>query len=66
MQLSKQSDKTSNWGFSVEETRDIYITPGEKTYRSYFVPRTKGHYIIQFFYLNKKNYPFVHKEFMVQ
>ncbi|MBO5948899.1 hypothetical protein J6Q66_08700 [bacterium] len=66
MQLSKQSDKTANWGFTIEETNDIYITPGEKAYRSYFVPRSKGHYIIQFFYLNKKNYPFAHKEFMVQ
>lgn len=66
MQLSKQSDKTSNWGFTIEETNDIYITPGDKVYRSYILPRTTGHYIIQFFYLNKKNYPFVHKEFMVQ
>ena len=66
MQISKQSDKTSNWGFSIVETKDIYIVDGDKAYRGYIVPRTKGHYIIQFFYLNKKNYPFVHKEFMVQ
>lgn len=66
LQLSKQSDKTSNWGFSIIETRDLYINQGDKAYRGYILPRTKGHYIIQFFYLNKKNYPFAHKEFMVQ
>ncbi|MBQ3642021.1 hypothetical protein II906_08885 [bacterium] len=66
MQISKQDDKTSNWGYSIIEANDIYIVKGEKIYRNYFVPRTTGHYIIQFFYLNKKNYPFVHKEFMVQ
>lgn len=66
MQLSKQSDKVANWGFTIEETNDIYIVKGNNVYRSYFVPRAKGHYIIQFFYLNKKNYPFAHKEFMVQ
>ena len=66
MQISKQSDKTSNWGFSIIETKDLYIVDGDKAYRGYIVPRTKGRYIIQFFYLNKKNYPFVHKEFMVR
>ena len=66
IQLSKQNEKTSNWGFSIVETRDVYINQGDKAYRGFIVPRTKGHYIIQFFYLNKKNYPFAHKEFMVQ
>ena len=66
MQISKQDEKTSNWGYSIIESNDIYIVKGEKVYRNYFVPRTTGHYIIQFFYLNKRNYPFAHKEFMVQ
>lgn len=66
MQLSKQSDKIANWGFTIEETNDFYVVKGDNVYRSYFVPRSTGHYIIQFFYLNKKNYPFAHKEFMVQ
>lgn len=66
MQLSKQSDKIANWGFTIEETNDFYVVKGDSVYRSYFVPRSTGHYIIQFFYLNKKNYPFAHKEFMVQ
>ena len=66
MQISKQDEKTSNWGYSIIETNDIFIVKGEKIYRNYIVPRTTGHYIIQFFYLNKKNYPFAHKEFMVQ
>ena len=65
MQLSKQSDKTSNWGFSIVNTEDIYIVKGDFDYRSYFVVQTPGRYIIQFFYSNNKRYPFIHREFMV-
>ena len=40
---------------------------GTKTvYTDYIVPRNSGHYIIQFFYLNKKNYPFARREFVVK
>ncbi len=66
MQLSNQSDKTTNWGFSIIQSRDFYMEKSDRIYKSYFYAQKNGHYIIQFFYLNKKNYPFVHKEFMVQ
>ena len=66
MQISSQNEKTSNWGFSVVQTKDIYIPLSNQAYGGYFVLNNPGHYIIQFFYLNKKNYPFVHKEFMVR
>ena len=65
MELSTQSDKTTNYGYSIVSTEDLYIDKYSKTYQNYFVPHKSGRYIIQFFYLNKKNYPFAHKEFMV-
>lgn len=67
VQISKQSDKTKGlWGYSIENTKDIYILKGEKYYKDYIVIKSGGNYILQFFYLNKKNYPFVHKEFLVR
>lgn len=66
MQLSKQDDKTSNWGFSIIQTEDIYVVKGDKEFRGYVLPPSKGHYILQFFYSNNKRYPFIHREFMVQ
>lgn len=66
MQLSTQSDKTTNYGYSIISTEDLFIDKYGKSYQNYFVPRKAGRYILQFFYLNKKNYPFAHVEFMVQ
>lgn len=66
IQISKQDDKTSNWGFSIVSTEDIYIVKGDSEYKSYIVLSSPGHYIIQFFYLNNKRYPFVHREFVVR
>ena len=66
MQLSKQDDKTANWGFTIVDSKDIYVVKGDSEYKDYVVPRTKGHYIIQFFYLNNKRYPFIHREFIVE
>lgn len=65
-QLSTQSDKTANYGFSLIETEDLYIDKYSKMYKDYFVPKKSGRYILQFFYLNKKNYPFAHIEFVVK
>lgn len=64
--ISTQSDKVTNFGYSKIESRDIYIVKGDNIYKDYFVPRKSGHYILQFFYLNKKNYPFIHVEFTVK
>jgi len=66
VQISKQDDKTSNWGFSIVQSNDLYLDLSQKTYRDYIYIQQPGHYILQFFYLNNKNYPFVHKEFLVQ
>ncbi|MBE7705483.1 MAG: hypothetical protein E7Z90_06730 [Cyanobacteria bacterium SIG29] len=66
MQVSMQSEKTTNWGFSIEESNDLYIDKSSKIYRDYIYPRKTGHYILQFFYLNKKTYPFAHIEFVVR
>ncbi len=65
LQISKQEDKVSNWGFSIIMTRDIYINSGEKIYKDNLHISQPGHYIIQFFYLNNKDYPFAHREFKV-
>lgn len=66
MQISKLEEKTSNWGFSIVQTNDIYIDMAKKSYRDYIYIQRPGKYAIQFFYLNNKNYPFIHKEFWVQ
>ena len=66
MQISKQDDKTSNWGFKIIESRDISLDMAQNTYRNYLYIQMPGHYIIQFFYLNNKDYPFAHREFRVQ
>ncbi len=66
LQLSTQNEKTTNYGFSLISTQDLYIDKYSNVYTDYFVPKKSGHYIIQFFYLNKKNYPFAHKEFVVR
>ncbi len=65
MQLSKQDDKTSNWGFSIILAKDLYLSQTETSYKDYLKINQKGHYILQFFYLNNKRYPFAHIEFMV-
>lgn len=65
MQISKKNDKTSNWGLSIVMSRDIYLDMAQKVYRDYMYIQDKGHYIIQFFYLNNKDYPFAHREFNV-
>ena len=65
MQISKQDDNTSNWGFSIIMNKDIYIDMAQNTYRDYIYIQQPGHYIIQFFYLNNKDYPFAHREFRV-
>ena len=66
IQLSTQNNKTSNWGYEIIETNDIFIDKAQKIYRNYIVPRKKGHYILQFFYIDNKRYPFAPVEFMVQ
>ena len=33
LQLSKQDDKTTNWGFSIVKTQDLYLIKGETSYR---------------------------------
>jgi len=65
MQLSKQDEKTSNWGFSIVQSRDLYLSKSQKTYKDYLRITQSGHYILQFFYLSNKRYPFAHIEFMV-
>ncbi len=65
MQISSQDEKTTNWGFKINQTQDLYIDKSANFYKNYIVIQRPGRYIIQFFYLNKKNYPFIHKEFTV-
>ncbi len=66
MQLSKQDDKTSNWGFSIIQSRDFVVDMAQNQYNDHINISRPGHYILQFFYLNNKDYPFAHTEFMVQ
>ena len=66
LQLSKQDDKTTNWGFSIVKTQDLYLVQGETAYRDYIYLKNPGRYILQFFYLSNKDYPFAHIEFKVQ
>ena len=66
LQISKQDDKTSNWGYSIIQTRDIYLDLSQKAYRDYLYLQRPGRYYIQFFYLSNKNYPFARSEFWVQ
>lgn len=65
LQISSQDEKTSNWGYSLHQTKDLYLDTSLKIYRDYIVVQKPGRYILQFFYLNKKTYPFAHIEFMV-
>ena len=65
LQVSSLSDKVSNWGFSLVETRDLYIPRTDRIYKDYFIAKKPGRYVLQFFYLNKKNHPFAHIEFRV-
>ena len=64
--ISKRDDKTSNWGFSIIQSRDIFIDKTADIYNDYILIQRPGRYIIQFFYLNNKDYPFIHREFLVQ
>ena len=66
IQVSKQDEKTSNWGFSIIQSRDVYLDLSQKAYRDYIYIQRPGKYILQFFYLNNKDYPFVHREFLVR
>ncbi len=65
IQLSKVDEKTANWGFSIVQTKDIYIDMAQKTYSDYIYVQRSGRYVLQLFYLNNKDYPFIHKEFWV-
>ena len=66
MQVSKQDEKTSNWGFSIVQSRDFVVDMAQNQYIDSVRLTRPGHYILQFFYLNNKDYPFAHTEFMVQ
>ena len=66
MQVSKQDEKTSNWGFSIVNSRDFIVDRAQNQYIDSLRLTRPGHYILQFFYLNNKDYPFAHTEFMVQ
>ena len=66
LQISKQDDKTSHWGFSIIQTRDFYLDLSQKAYRDYIYIQRPGRYYIQFFYLSNKDYPFARSEFWVQ
>lgn len=67
LQISKQDDKTSNWGFSIIQTKDLYLSKSKNSmYSDYIYITRPGRYILQFFYLNNKDYPFLHREFIVQ
>ena len=66
LQISKQDEKTSNWGFSIIQTRDIYLDLSQNAYRDYLYIQRPGRYYIQFFYLSNKDYPFARSEFWVQ
>ena len=65
MQITKQDDKVSNWGFSLISAKNIYLDTSSNAYRDYIYLRQPGHYIVQFFYVNNKDYPFAHREFKV-
>ncbi len=65
MQISSKDEKTSNWGYTIRQTNDFYVNLSDNVYSNYFVLQRPGYYIIQFFYINNKRYPFIHKEFMV-
>lgn len=65
VQISKQDEKVSNWGFSIIFSKDIYLDMAQNVYNDYIYIQQPGHYIIQFFYLNNKDYPFAHREFRV-
>ena len=66
LQIASRNEKTSNWGFSIIKTRDMYLDISRKYHKDYIYIEKPGNYFIQFFYLNKKNYPFAHKEFIVK
>ena len=66
MQLTKQDDKTTTWGFSIIMSRDFTVDMAQNSYSDYIYIQKPGHYILQFFYLNKKSYPFAHTEIWVQ
>lgn len=66
LQISKQDEKTSNWGFSIIQSRDIYIDKSLKLYKDCIYIYRPGRYILQFFYIDKKNYPFAHYEFSIK
>jgi hypothetical protein len=66
MQISKKDEKVSNWGFSIVQTRDIFLDMAQKTYTDYIYLQNPGYYVLQFFYLNNKDYPFAHAEFLVR
>ena len=66
LQISKQDDKTSNWGYSIILSKDFYVDTSQNVYNNYVYIQKGGHYILQFFYLNNKDYPFAHREFRVQ
>lgn len=65
LQISKQDDKVSNWGFSIVMKKDLYLDMAQNIYRDYIYIQQPGHYILQFFYLDNKDYPFAHREFRV-
>lgn len=65
-QLSRQDEKTSNWGYTLIQSKDIFQDKTLKLYKDYIYIYRPGRYILQYFYINKKNYPFAHYEFSVR
>lgn len=65
IQVFKKEEKTANWGFSIIQSRDVYLDLSQNAYRDYIVVQRSGKYAVQFFYLSNKDYPFAYREFWV-
>ena len=66
LQISKQDEKTSNWGFTIIQSKDIYLDMSKNSHIDYIYIRRAGKYYLQFFYLNNKDYPFARREIWIE
>lgn len=65
IQVVKKDENTNHWGYSIVYSKDVKIDISKNFYIDYLVMGRKGHYIMQVFYLDNFDIPFVRNDFKV-
>ena len=66
VQVYKQDDKVERFGYTIYQTKDFILDTNKNYFINDLIIGGKGHFIMQIFYLNDKNFPIVRGEFWIK